>query len=192
MSGDTMYGYDEHGNLVEIPLSGNSGGYVGEFKYFGFETVPEHCLACDGSEVSRETYNELFTVFGETFGAGDGATTFNLPDLRGAFLRCIGGNAGALGAEQGDAIRDIRGHVTVFGSWGRLTGVICCIAPQVGESQNNCFSTGNTGTNAAANLQSTGQSVTDYGLFFRASDVVPTAEENRPVNVAVNICVVYE
>ncbi|RMF59091.1 MAG: hypothetical protein D6746_08795 [Bacteroidetes bacterium] len=42
-----------------------------------------HWLLCDGSAVSRTTYATLFGVIGTTFGAGDGATTFNLPDLRG-------------------------------------------------------------------------------------------------------------
>lgn len=175
MSGDTMYGYDEHGNLVEIPLSGNSGGYVGEFKYFGFETVPEHCLACDGSEVSRETYNELFTVFGETFGAGDGATTFNLPDFRGAFLRCIGGNAAALGVEQEDAIRNITGEIPgIYGIGGSNVGAF-----DVNQNANSNFTTGG-GTGLRLNVD------------MDASRVVPTANENRPVNYAANICVVYE
>lgn len=40
-------------------------------------------LVCDGSAVSRTTYANLFAVIGTTFGAGDGSTTFNLPDLRG-------------------------------------------------------------------------------------------------------------
>jgi microcystin-dependent protein len=40
-------------------------------------------LVCDGSAVSRSTYARLFAVIGTSFGAGDGSTTFNLPDLRG-------------------------------------------------------------------------------------------------------------
>jgi microcystin-dependent protein len=40
-------------------------------------------LACDGSAVSRSTYSDLYGVIGTTYGAGDGSTTFNLPDLRG-------------------------------------------------------------------------------------------------------------
>lgn len=40
-------------------------------------------LICDGSAVSRTTYARLFAIIGTTFGAGDGSTTFNLPDLRG-------------------------------------------------------------------------------------------------------------
>ena len=45
--------------------------------------APEGYLFCDGSAVSRTTYATLYAVIGDTFGAGDGSTTFNLPDLGG-------------------------------------------------------------------------------------------------------------
>jgi len=44
-------------------------------------------LYCDGDAVSRTTYADLFAAIGTTYGVGDGSTTFNLPDLRGVFLR---------------------------------------------------------------------------------------------------------
>ncbi len=50
-------------------------------------------LPCDGREVSRETYPDLYTAIGDAWGAGDGSTTFNVPDLRGRFMR--GQDAGA-------------------------------------------------------------------------------------------------
>ncbi|MCP3855050.1 MAG: tail fiber protein, partial [Actinomycetia bacterium] len=46
-------------------------------------SVPSSWLLCDGSAVSRTSYANLFTEIGETFGVGDGSTTFNLPDMRG-------------------------------------------------------------------------------------------------------------
>ena len=46
-------------------------------------TAPVNWLICDGSAVSRSTYSDLFNVIGTNYGAGDGSTTFNLPDLRG-------------------------------------------------------------------------------------------------------------
>lgn len=45
-------------------------------------TAPTGWLICDGSAVSRTTYADLFTLIGTTFGAGNGSTTFNLPDFR--------------------------------------------------------------------------------------------------------------
>lgn len=48
--------------------------------------APAGWLTCDGQEVSRTTYSLLFSVIGTTFGAGNGTTTFNLPDLRSRFI----------------------------------------------------------------------------------------------------------
>jgi len=45
-------------------------------------SVPSGFLECDGSAVSRTTYANLFAVIGTTYGAGDGSTTFDLPDLQ--------------------------------------------------------------------------------------------------------------
>ncbi len=44
-------------------------------------------LECDGAAVSRTTYADLFAAIGTTFGIGNGTTTFNLPDIRGEFIR---------------------------------------------------------------------------------------------------------
>lgn len=49
--------------------------------YFG-STAPEDFMFADGSAISRTTYAELFAIIGTTYGAGDGSTTFNLPDKR--------------------------------------------------------------------------------------------------------------
>ena len=45
-------------------------------------SVPTGFLECNGAAVSRSTYSALFAIVGTTYGAGDGATTFNLPDLQ--------------------------------------------------------------------------------------------------------------
>ena len=45
--------------------------------------IPTNWLACDGSAVSRTTYADLFAVIGTSYGAGDGSTTFNVPDYSG-------------------------------------------------------------------------------------------------------------
>ncbi len=60
---------------------------IGESRMFTFNTVPAGYLLEDGSAVSRSTYAALFRVIGTTWGAGNGSTTFNLPDSRGEFLR---------------------------------------------------------------------------------------------------------
>lgn len=61
-----------------------SSGFIGTF---ATEKIPSGWLLCDGKEYSRKNYANLFAVLGETWGKGDGQTTFNVPDLRGMFLR---------------------------------------------------------------------------------------------------------
>lgn len=56
---------------------------VGSIIMFPGSAVPSGYLLCDGSAVSRTTYASLFTAIGTTYGAGDGSTTFNLPNLAG-------------------------------------------------------------------------------------------------------------
>ena len=57
---------------------------------FAGSSIPNGWLLCDGSAVSRVVYSSLFNVIGETYGAGDGSTTFNLPDLREAVPKGAG------------------------------------------------------------------------------------------------------
>lgn len=68
---------------------------VGELKWFAGRTVPAGYLLCDGRAVSRTTYAKLFDAIGTIYGAGDGATTFNLPNGNGRTLQ--GGAASDVG-----------------------------------------------------------------------------------------------
>ena len=81
---------------------------VGVIWDFAGGTVPQGWLACNGAAVSRATYLRLFTVVGSTWGAGDGTTTFNVPDLR---RRVTIGAGGAKPAGSG-------GPATVLGNVG--------------------------------------------------------------------------
>jgi hypothetical protein len=72
-------------------------------------TAPSGYLVCDGSPVSRTTYAGLFAAVGIIYGAGDGSTTFNLPDYRGYFFR--GTNSGS-GNDPDAASRTNRGDGT--------------------------------------------------------------------------------
>lgn len=62
---------------------GSTGRIVGEVATFAFSSPPAGWLNCDGSAVSRSTYAALFAAIGTAFGAGDGSTTFNLPNRCG-------------------------------------------------------------------------------------------------------------
>jgi microcystin-dependent protein len=66
----------------------------GDLKASARSAAPDGWLLCDGSAVSRTTYADLFTALGTTYGAGNGTTTFNLPDLRGRVPVGAGTGAG--------------------------------------------------------------------------------------------------
>lgn len=69
-----------NGNTITIGVSG--GMPAGAIVSYAGSTSPTGWLICDGSAVSRETYAGLFNAIGTTYGTGDGASTFNLPDLK--------------------------------------------------------------------------------------------------------------
>lgn len=60
---------------------------VGSIFWLATSTASPGYLICDGSAVSRITYKRLFDTISVTYGSGNGVTTFNLPDLRGCFIR---------------------------------------------------------------------------------------------------------
>ena len=64
-----------------------SGVPTGSVFCIAVATVPSGYLECNGAAVSRTTYSVLFAVIGTAYGTGDGSSTFNLPDLRGEFIR---------------------------------------------------------------------------------------------------------
>jgi microcystin-dependent protein len=67
---------------------------IGEVIMYAGSTAPYGYLVCNGAAVSRSTYAALFALCGTSFGQGNGTTTFNLPDLRGRFVRMVDGGAG--------------------------------------------------------------------------------------------------
>lgn len=88
---------------------------AGTVNYAAGNTPPAGYLKCDGAQVSRTQYPELFAAIGTIYGPGDGSNTFNLPDLRGEFIRGLddGRNLDegrVLGSEQMDQIQG-HGHV---------------------------------------------------------------------------------
>ena len=63
-------------------LTGIEGIPTGTIVPWSASSVPTGFLECDGSTVSRSTYSALFAVVGTTYGAGDGSSTFGIPDLQ--------------------------------------------------------------------------------------------------------------
>ena len=73
---------------------------MGETRFWGATFAPDRWLICDGTAISRTTYAQLFALLGVAFGAGDGVTTFNLPDLRNRMWAFVG-SVIALAANEG-------------------------------------------------------------------------------------------
>ena len=96
---------------------------------FATSTVPSGYLECNGAAVSRSTYASLFSAISTTWGVGDGSSTFNLPDLRGQFVRGWDNSAGvdsgrSFASSQSDqnkahnhSVND-SGHNHTIGNWG--------------------------------------------------------------------------
>jgi hypothetical protein len=95
-----------------IKVCKKTGYMAGMVVALAANTAPDGFLLCNGTAVSRTQYAALFAAIGTTYGAGDGSTTFNLPDMRDAFIRGAGGSKGAaLGTKQLDAAPNITGYV---------------------------------------------------------------------------------
>ena len=82
---------------------------------FGAAAAPSGWLLCDGAAVSRSTYSDLFDIIGETYGVGDGSTTFNVPLSANKMPR--GNTPGASGGSDNAVLVSHR-HSTVIGSHG--------------------------------------------------------------------------
>ena len=168
------------GNVTGNITGNQSGGtaspsnFTGMVAAFAMNTPPTGWLECNGAAVSRTTYAALFAALGTTFGAGDGSTTFNLPDSRGQFIRGWDHGAGvdtgrSFGTTQTDAMQ---GHYhsplsgqTTF--WGDGTG------------QGRPTGSGGIFTNT-----STGSPITDG-----TNGTPRTAAESRPKNIALMYCI---
>ena len=140
---------------------------------FAQNSAPDGWLKCNGAAVSRTTYATLFAAIGETYGAGDGSTTFLLPDLRGEFVRGWDDARGvddarAIGTSQADAFQ---GHYHEH-----MTGTNTAAGGQytVGLSTNSV----KTGCVRAA--------ITDG-----TNGDPRTAAETRPRNVALLYCIKF-
>lgn len=87
----TTYTKNEVDNLLDNPTITGDTLPIGSMVLYNGLTTPTNWLLCDGREVSRETYSELFAAIGTVWGAGDGSTSFNLPNFTDKFALGAGG-----------------------------------------------------------------------------------------------------
>lgn len=160
--------------LTNLP-SLNSGTIV----YFADETPPSGFLVANGALLLRANYPSLFSRIGTRYGAGDGATTFSLPDLRGIFIRGWDNGRGydslrTFGSLQNDALQNIT---------GTIQGITMGDAGLYGDGAFQYL--GGYGTGRSSSGQ------TARSVSFDASRVARTATETRPVNIALLPCIKY-
>lgn len=110
----------------------------GQIGAFARPTAPTGWLKANGSAVSRTTFNALFAAIGTTFGAGDGSSTFNLPDLRGEFIRGLDDGRGVdsgrlIGTAQADEFKS-HTHTNVGSIFARTDGPGNSVAYQTNAS----------------------------------------------------------
>jgi microcystin-dependent protein len=138
--------YDGADFVLLDPLPGFS-VQPGEVQFFAMNAAPTGYLKANGAAISRTAYAALFTVIGTTFGAGDGGTTFNLPDLRGEFVRGWDDSRGV------DTSR-------TFGSWQGSQNI----------SHTHGGGTGNAGAHGHTAWTDTQGNHTHSVLVYRAND----------------------
>lgn len=147
---------------------------IGGITMWGGSSAPDGWLICNGAQVSRTTYQTLFTIIGTTYGVGDGSTTFNLPDLQQRFPlgKAAAGTGSTLGATGGTidhthSVPAISAHSHTFSAspttssdgshdHGGSTGS--------GGSHNHTGSTSSDGghTHSYSGTTSDGSNVTDF------------------------------
>lgn len=126
---------------------------------YGGSTPPAGWLLCDGTAVSRSTYSQLFSVLGTAYGAGDGATTFNLPNKAGRSSMGAGSGAGLTTRTRGNRfgseseIAPVQAHShtyskDTFGSLIYAQGGQPALNTVSGSSTLSTSTTGGSGTHA--------------------------------------------
>ena len=162
---------------------------VGTILTFGASTPPSGFLECNGSAISRSTYASLFSILSTTHGAGDGSSTFNIPDLRGQFVRGWDNSAGVdasrtFGSTQTDQNKN-HTHTTDSVT---LTGGIRKISEGFGSggSASGVFTKTADGTNTITGSSSTSPvgGVDFDGTHSHTISSSGGGTEARPKNVA--------
>jgi microcystin-dependent protein len=165
---------DSLGRLPAIDgsqLTGVVAQQAGEVCFFAMSTPPTGFLKANGAAVSRSIYSALFTAIGIQHGAGNGTSTFNVPDLRGEFIRGWDDGRGvdsgrAFGSTQTDAMQ---GHRHTLGRTSFLNSGI------PGGGNDTTSTPGNTGDPTSDGTNGSPR----------------TAAETRPRNVAILACIKY-
>jgi microcystin-dependent protein len=157
---------------VQGPAGTDAAIPTGTIMIFGGTLAPVGWALCDGSQMSRTNNASLFAVVGNNFGAGDGTTTFHLPDFRGRFLRGTDGGAGR------DPDRVSRTAMNSGGNTG----------DNVGSMQGDAFRAHSHGITLQvfSNAGSAGAMAANPGSTTTVNSNTTGGQETRPLNANVN------
>lgn len=149
------------------------GDNTGAIVMFPRTSAPPGYIKANGALLSRTVYAKLFSVYGTTFGAGDGSTTFGTPDFRGVFPRFLDDGRGidpgrVLGSVQLD---DIKNHNHVNGAFDRLL-----MMNGLDTSDGSAIDNANLGGE-------------EPNLLISAPILPAGGSETRPINVALLACI---
>ena len=147
---------------------------IGDIKASVKNANHDNWFLCNGQAINRVKYSELFAIIGTNFGAGDGTTTFNLPDYRGKFLRGLGGNSAAnIYQTQAEGLPNISGNVLQYRNAQTL------ITDGAFYAENSSFNAEGTGSDAPL----------VKAIKFdasRSSKIYGASSHVTPINQAVN------
>lgn len=157
-----------------------AGSEIGSVSAFAMPTPPKGWLVCDGSEVSRTDYADLYAAIGTVWGDGDQISTFNLPDLRGEFLRGLDAGRGVdvdrvFASSQQDQMQRITGKSGSFSD----TMVADTAQGALGLEVAGSASEGGANARSAFNVT----------LDSANSPGARTGDETRPRNVAMTFAI---
>lgn len=187
--------------LLSVPTAAEVAEPPGVMKQYAGATAPTGWLLCNGSAVSRTTYAALFAVIGTTFGAGDGSTTFNVPNTQNRILVGAGGlyARGATGgskdaivvshthtastATNGDHAHSLRGATTAADTKGLAEGSATAVQGGSSFSGLGYYANVGSGAQAVANAGSHDHTVTVNSTGSSGTDA------NMPPYLAVNMII---
>ena len=185
---------DSDGNANDVLQSDGSGNLsfvalpqavpTGSVFMFATTSPPSGYLKCNGAAVSRTTYAALFAVIGTTHGAGNGSSTFNVPDLRGEFVR---------GWDDGRGVDSGRNFGTAQGDNNKQhnhsASASTSISPSVhnhvipGDDQlANANGVGGWSNRTTGNFNYDAKSQSGAGRIYRTSDATSSASTSVTVN----------
>ena len=148
---------------VDEKVSASTGVPAGAIMFFGVKSIPDGWLLCNGANVSRTTYANLFAAIGTNFGSGNGSTTFTLPNLSGRFIEGTT-STGSVGNTYSAGLPNITGKFLNGGDWGAEW-----------QPPSGCF--------ARTGVQNAGANGTDYREFTKIDASLSSATFGRSSSV---------